>query len=48
MRNHYESEIGRFENAICPQSETFKEELPEVKKLLKGKKPESIRQYWRY
>ena len=36
MRNHYESEIGHFENAICPQSETFREELPEVKDILRG------------
>ena len=45
MRNHYESEIGRFEGAICPQVETFQEELPEVKKLLKGKEEESILLY---
>ena len=37
MRNHYESEIGRFKGAICPDAETFKEELPVVKKILKGK-----------
>ena len=37
MRNHYESEIGHFEGAICPQSETFREELPEVLEDLKGK-----------
>jgi UPF0176 protein len=42
MRNHYESEIGRFENAICPQSETFKDELPEVKELLKGKEDHKV------
>lgn len=42
MRNHYESEIGRFENAICPQSETFKDELPEVKDLLKGKEKQKV------
>jgi UPF0176 protein len=42
MRNHYESEIGRFENAICPQSETFKDELPEVKNLLKGKEDQKV------
>ena len=45
MRNHYESEIGRFEGAICPQVETFQEELPEVKRLLKGKEEESILLY---
>ena len=31
MRNHYESEIGRFKGAICPDVETFKEELPKLK-----------------
>jgi UPF0176 protein len=30
MRNHYESEVGRFENARCPQAETFREELQQV------------------
>lgn len=30
MRNHYESEVGRFENARCPDVDTFKEELEEV------------------
>jgi UPF0176 protein len=34
MRNHYESEVGRFENAICPDADTFKEELPMVRDLL--------------
>jgi UPF0176 protein len=34
MRNHYESEVGRFENAICPDADTFKEELPMVCDLL--------------
>ena len=36
MRNHYESEIGKFKGAICPEVETFKEELPLVKDLSKG------------
>ena len=45
MRNHYESEIGRFENAICPDAETFKQELPIVKKLLKNKKSNKILLY---
>ena len=30
MRNHYESEVGRFENARCPEADTFREELQEV------------------
>ena len=38
MRNHYESEIGHFDGAICPDSETFKQELPKVKECLKAKK----------
>ncbi len=45
MRNHYESEIGHFENAICPGSETFREELPMVKNLLKGKEEEKVLLY---
>lgn len=45
MRNHYESEIGKFENALTPQSETFKEELPEVLNSLKGKENEKILLY---
>jgi len=45
MRNHYESEIGHFENAICPQSETFREELPEVKDMLKGQEDQKVLLY---
>jgi len=45
MRNHYETEIGKFKGAICPDVETFKEELPEVKELLKGKEDEQILLY---
>lgn len=45
MRNHYESEIGKFKGAICPDVETFKEELPEVKKMLGGKEDEQILLY---
>ena len=45
MRNHYESEIGRFEGAICPEAETFKEELPQVKSILEGKENEQILLY---
>jgi UPF0176 protein len=45
MRNHYESEIGHFEKAICPDAETFREELPEVLEMLKGKEDEPIMLY---
>ncbi len=42
MRNHYESEIGHFENAICPDVDTFKEELPAVEEMLKGKEDKKL------
>lgn len=45
MRNHYESRIGKFENAICPDSDTFREELPMVKELLKGKEDKKVLLY---
>jgi UPF0176 protein len=45
MRNHYESEIGKFKDAICPDVETFKEELPEVRKMLKGQEGNQILLY---
>ena len=45
MRNHYESEIGRFKDAICPEVETFKEELPIVKDILRGKKNQPVLLY---
>ncbi|MDQ2180784.1 rhodanese-related sulfurtransferase [Marinifilum sp. D714] len=30
MRNHYESEVGHFENAVCPDVDTFREEIDMV------------------
>lgn len=45
MRNFYESEVGRFENAICPNAHSFREELPMVKDLLKGKEDKKILLY---
>lgn len=41
MRNAYESEIGHFDGAICPDVDTFREELavtPELLKIHKNKK----------
>lgn len=35
MRNHYESEIGHFTNAITPDVETFRESLPIIDEQLK-------------
>lgn len=34
MRNHYESEVGRFENAITPDVDTFRESLPIIDQQL--------------
>ncbi len=45
MRNHYESEVGHFKNAICPDADTFRQELPIVLDLLKDKKENKILLY---
>ncbi|KAA3645247.1 MAG: rhodanese-related sulfurtransferase [Bacteroidetes bacterium] len=45
MRNHYESEIGHFEKAICPDADTFREELPQVEEILKGKEDKKVLLY---
>jgi UPF0176 protein len=45
MRNHYESEVGRFKNAVCPDADTFRQELPLVLDLLKDKKDNKVLLY---
>lgn len=45
MRNHYESEVGRFQGALTPDTETFREELPEVLESLKGQEDKEILLY---
>lgn len=45
MRNHYESEVGKFENAFCPDADTFREELPIVVEHLKGMEDKKIIMY---
>ncbi len=45
MRNHYESEIGRFKGAICPEADTFREELAMVTDLLKDKREAKLLLY---
>jgi len=45
MRNYYEGEIGKFENAIIPDIERSQELLPEVKKLLDKHKNDKILLY---
>lgn len=45
MRNHYESEVGHFRDAICPDVDTFKDSLPMVENMLLEKKDEHVIMY---
>ncbi|MBK8700975.1 MAG: rhodanese-related sulfurtransferase [Saprospiraceae bacterium] len=45
MRNHYESEVGHFINAITPDVETFREELPYVENILADKRDANLLMY---
>ena len=45
MRNHYESEVGKFENAICPDVDASKDLLLETKKLIDKHKNDNILLY---
>jgi UPF0176 protein len=45
MRNHYESEVGRFENAICPDVDTFREEIQMVVDDFSDKKDNKVLLY---
>ena len=45
MRNHYESEVGHFKNAITPDVETFKESLPIIEDMLGDNKDNNILMY---
>ncbi len=45
MRNHYEYEIGHFENAIEVPSDTFRQQLPMAVSMLKEKKDKNIIMY---
>ncbi len=45
MRNHYESEVGHFENAVLPNVDTFREQLPFVANLLADKKNQPVVMY---
>ncbi|TVQ09050.1 MAG: rhodanese-related sulfurtransferase [Bacteroidetes bacterium] len=45
MRNNYESEVGRFENAICPDADTFREEVEMVAEQLSDEKDKKILLY---
>ena len=45
MRNHYESEVGHFEGAICPDVDTFREELHIVEDILQNDKDKKVLMY---
>ncbi|WP_294083602.1 rhodanese-related sulfurtransferase [Proteiniphilum sp. UBA5384] len=45
MRNHYEYEVGHFENAIEVPSDTFREQLPMAVEMLKEHKNKNIVMY---
>ncbi|WP_456064486.1 oxygen-dependent tRNA uridine(34) hydroxylase TrhO [Catalinimonas niigatensis] len=45
MRNHYESEVGHFENAILPDVDTFRDALSIVKETLQPYKDRNIIMY---
>ncbi len=45
MRNHYEFEVGHFENAIEIPSDTFREQLPMAVHMLSDKKDKNIIMY---
>jgi UPF0176 protein len=45
MRNHYEYEVGHFENAIEIPSDTFREQLPMAAEMLNEKKDKNIIMY---
>jgi UPF0176 protein len=38
MRNHYESEIGHFKNAVCPDVDTFRDSLDLIEEQLRDHK----------
>ena len=45
MRNHYEYEVGHFENAIEIPSDTFRDQLPMALDMLRDKKDQNIVMY---
>jgi UPF0176 protein len=45
MRNHYEYEVGHFENAIEIPSDTFRDQLPMAVEMLQDKKDQNIIMY---
>ncbi len=45
MRNHYESEIGHFKGAVCPEADTFREEIEMVLNQFEDQKNSKILLY---
>lgn len=45
MRNHYESEVGHFDGAVCPDVDTFREEIDVVTEMLDGNENRNIVMY---
>lgn len=45
MRNHYESEVGHFKNAVCPDVDTFREELQVAEDLMTEHKDKNLLMY---
>ncbi|MFN5324454.1 MAG: rhodanese-related sulfurtransferase [Bacteroidota bacterium] len=45
MRNHYESEVGHFQGAVLPDTDTFRDTLPVSIDLLKDQKDKKILLY---
>ena len=45
MRNHYEYEVGHFENAVEIPSDTFREQLPMAVDMMRGNEEKNIIMY---
>jgi UPF0176 protein len=45
MRNAYESEVGHFEGAVCPDVNTFREEIDYVEDMLQAQRDANIVMY---
>ena len=45
MRNHYESEVGHFKGAWCPDVDTFRDQLPLVVNELEDQKDKTVVMY---
>jgi UPF0176 protein len=45
MRNHYESEVGHFKGAVCPDVDTFREELQIAEDLMRDQRDKNLLMY---